>query len=70
MLGTLQQIAFALDYSAKRLLAFQECLSQDAAVRVEMEGRTKLPTLRETGKASRADSFYTFRTAFQWWYRH
>ena len=27
MLGTLQQIAFTFDYSAKRLLAFQECLS-------------------------------------------
>ena len=25
MLGTLQQIAFAFHYSAKRLLAFQEC---------------------------------------------
>ena len=64
MLGTLQQIAFAFHYSAKRLLAFQECLSQDAAVRVEMERRAKLRTLCETRWASRADSLYTFRTAF------
>ena len=64
MLGTLQQIAFAFHYSAKRLLAFQECLSQDAAVRVEMERHAKLRTLCETRWASRADSLYTFRTAF------
>ena len=64
MLGTPQQIAFAFHYSAKRLLAFQECLSQDAAVRVEMERRAKLRTLCETRWTSRADSLYTFRTAF------
>ena len=42
----------------------QESLSQDAAVRVEMEWRAKLRTLRETRWASRADSLYTFHTAF------
>ena len=30
MLSTVQTIAFALDYSAKRLLAFQESLDQNA----------------------------------------
>ena len=64
MLGPLQHIASAFHYSAKRLLAFQECLSQDAAIRVEMEQRAKLRTLCETRWASRADSLYTFRTAF------
>ena len=64
MLGTPQQITFAFHFSAKRLLAFQECLSQDAAVRVEMERRAKLRTLCETRWASRADSLYTFRTVF------
>ena len=64
MLGILQQIAFTFHYSAKRLLAFQECLSQDAAVKIEMERRTKLRTLCEARWASRADSLYTFRTAF------
>ena len=39
-------------------MAFQECLSQDAAVRVEMERRVKLRTLCETRWASRADSLY------------
>ena len=48
MLGSQQQIALAFHYSLKRLLAFQECLSQDAAVRVEMERRAKLRTLCET----------------------
>lgn len=47
MLVTLQQIAFPFDYYAKRLLAFQRCLFQDVAVRVEMEWRTKLRTLCE-----------------------
>ena len=54
----------AFHYSAKRLLVFQECLSQDAAVRVEMERCAKLRTLCETRWASRADSLYTFCTAF------
>ena len=64
MLETLQQIAFAFHYSAKRPLAFQGCLSQDTAVRVEMERRAKLRTLCETRWASRDDSLYTFRTTF------
>lgn len=64
MIGTLQQIAFAFDYSAKRLLAFQDALSQDIITKEEMERRSKLRTLCETRWASRADSLYTFRIAF------
>ena len=64
MLSTLQTIAFAFDYSAKRLLAFQESLRQDVLVREEMERRAKLRTLCETRWESRADSLYTFRTAY------
>ncbi|XP_068742056.1 52 kDa repressor of the inhibitor of the protein kinase-like [Montipora capricornis] len=64
MLSTLQTIAFAFDYSAKRLLAFQESLPQDVLVREEMERRAKLRTLCETRWANRADSLYTFRTAY------
>ena len=45
MLSTVQVIAFAFDYSAKRLLAFQESLRQDALVR-EMERRAKLRNLK------------------------
>ena len=48
MLSTLQTIAFAFDYSAKRLLAFRELLRQDVLVREEMERRAKLRTLCET----------------------
>lgn len=64
MIGTLQQIAFAFDYYAKRLLAFQDALSQDIIMKEEMERRSKLRTLCETRWASRADSLYTFRIAF------
>ena len=64
MLSTLQTIAFAFDYSAKRLLVFQESLRQDVLVREEMERRAKLRTLCETRWVSRADSLYTFRTAY------
>ena len=64
MLSTLQTIAFAFDYSAKRLLAFQESLRQDVLVREEMERRAKLRTLCETRWASRADSLNTFQTAY------
>ena len=64
MLSTLQTITFAFDYSAKRLLAFQESLRQDVLVREGMERRAKLRTLCETRWASRADSLYTFRTAY------
>ena len=46
MLSTVQVIAFAFDYSAKRLLAFQESLCQDALVREEMERRAKLRNLK------------------------
>ena len=64
MIGTLQQIAFAFDYSAKCLLAFQDALSQDIITKEEMERRLKLRTLCETRWTSRADSFYTFHIAF------
>lgn len=59
MLNTLQTIAYALEYLAKRLLAFQESLRQDVLVREEMERRAKLRTLCETRWASRADSLYS-----------
>ena len=42
----------------------QECLSQDAAVRVEVELPAKLRTLCKTQWTSRAAWLYTFCTAF------
>ena len=62
MLNSLQPIAFSFDYSAKGLLAFQECFGDNDVVREEMQRRTKLCTLCETFLASRADSLFTFRT--------
>ena len=56
MLTTVQTIAFAFDYSAKRLLAFQESLDQNVQVREEMDRRAKLRTLCETRWANRADA--------------
>ena len=64
MLSTVQTIAFALDDSAKRLLAFQESLDQNVQVREEMNRCAKLRTLCETRWASRADALYIFRAAF------
>ena len=64
MLNTLQQIAFAFDYSAKRLPAFRDSLEENDIARGEMHRRTKLKTLCETRWVSRADSLYTFCTAF------
>ena len=40
-LNTLQQIAFSFDYSTKRLLAFQECLGDNDAVRKEMQRKNE-----------------------------
>ncbi|RMX36481.1 hypothetical protein pdam_00010045 [Pocillopora damicornis] len=56
MLTTVKTIAFAFDYSAKRLLAFQESLDQNVQVREEMDRRAKLRTLCETRWANRADA--------------
>ena len=64
MLSTVHTIAFAFDYSAKRLLAFQESLDQNAQVREKKDRRAKLGTLCETRWASRGVALYTFRTAF------
>ena len=66
MLSTLQTIAFAFNYSARRLLAFQESLRQDVLVREEMERlRTnKAKNLVRNTMGKSADSLYTFRTAY------
>lgn len=64
MFDTVQQIGFAFNYSAKRLLAFSEQLENDTLAKAEMEKRTKLQSLCETRWASRANSLYTFKAAF------
>ena len=57
-------IAFAFVHSAKRLLAFQESLSENAQVRCEMERNEKLRNLCETRRSSKADALYTFHAAY------
>lgn len=64
MMSTVQDISFMFDYSAKRLVAFQNELSQDIATKEEMAHRTKLRTLCETRWSSRADALGTFKHAF------
>lgn len=65
MMSTVQDVAFAFDYSAKRLLAFRDELSEDNVSKEALDGRTKLKTLCETRWASRADSLTTFKAAFR-----
>ncbi|XP_071148256.1 zinc finger MYM-type protein 1-like [Mytilus edulis] len=64
MMSTVQEIAFSFDYSAKRLLAFSEELSDNQNVKEQLDKRTKLRTLCETRWSSRADSLFTFLNAF------
>ncbi|CAG2214354.1 unnamed protein product [Mytilus edulis] len=64
MMSTVQEIAFSFDYSAKRLLAFSEELSDNQNVKEQLDRRTKLRTLCETRWSSRADSLFTFLNAF------
>ncbi|XP_052767975.1 zinc finger MYM-type protein 1-like [Mya arenaria] len=65
MMATVQQIAFAINYYAKRLLRFQENLDNDEVARVEMDKRTKLQSLCETRLAARADALHTFLCLFR-----
>lgn len=64
MMSTVQDIAFAFEYSSKRLEAFSDELQSDDNTKDQMENRTKLRTLCETRWSSRADALYTFKTAF------
>ena len=64
MMSTVQEIAFSFDYSAKRLTAFSAELADNQNVQEEIERRWKWRTLCETRWSSRADSLFTFRTAF------
>ncbi|XP_053390690.1 zinc finger MYM-type protein 1-like [Mercenaria mercenaria] len=65
MMNIVQTIAFAFDYSAKRLLSFQSNLENDQVSREQMEKRKKLQTLCETRWAARADALYTFLSSFR-----
>jgi len=60
LMDTVQTIAFAFDYSAKRLLKFEESLELNADAKEAMERKTKLKTLCETRWFSRVDALSTF----------
>lgn len=64
MMKTVQEVAFCFNYSAKRLLRYQEALGNDAQNREAMARRTKLQSLCETRWAARADALHTFRCSF------
>ncbi|XP_033754852.1 zinc finger MYM-type protein 1-like [Pecten maximus] len=64
MMDTVQTAAFAFDYSAKRLLNFEECLANDDEARMAMNRKTKLKTLCETRWFSRVDALNTFLKCF------
>ena len=60
-MDTVQAIAFAFDYSAKRLTFFKENLEEDNIAKEAMQHRTKLQTLCETRWYSRPDALHTFK---------
>ena len=60
LMDTVQTIAFAFDYSAKRLVQFKESLELDPNAKDAMERKTKLNTLCEKRWFSRVDSLTTF----------
>ena len=63
MMDTVQQIAFSLKYSAKRLRALQAELELDEGAQAGMRNRTKLQWLCETRWSSRANALYTLKSA-------
>ncbi|XP_053405138.1 zinc finger MYM-type protein 1-like [Mercenaria mercenaria] len=65
MMTTVQTISFAFNYSAKRLLRFQENLENDPTSRAEIDRRTKLKSLCETRCAARSDALHTFLSSFR-----
>ena len=64
MMSTVQEVAFCFNYSAKRLLRYQEALTNDAENRAAMTRRSKLQSLCETRWAARADALFTFKSSF------
>ena len=64
-MDTVQEVALAFKFSAKRVLDFEEQLMNNAAVRVEMGRQSKLKVPCETRWASRADSLNVFVSSLQ-----
>lgn len=64
MMGTVQEVGFAFHYSAKRMEAFLDELSGNAAVKEALNRKTKIAKLGETRWISRSDALTTFKNAF------
>ena len=64
MMNTVQEVAFMLNYSGKRLLRYQETFANDPESRAQMEHRTKLQSLCATRWAARADALTTFKCSY------
>ena len=64
-MDTVQEVALAVKFSAKRVLDFEEQLMNNAAVREEMGRQSKLKVLCETRWGPRADSLNVFVSSLQ-----
>ena len=64
MMDTVQEVALSFNYSAKRVLRFQETLNNDAICRKEKDRWKKIQSLCKTRWAARSEAFYTFKSAF------
>ncbi|XP_078368450.1 52 kDa repressor of the inhibitor of the protein kinase-like [Oculina patagonica] len=64
MMSTVQEIAFAFSFSAKRQHQFQEKLKETPESQEQMGRRAKLRTLCETRWGARADALCTFKSSF------
>ena len=64
-MDTVQEVALAFKFSAKRVLDFEEQLMNNAAVTEEMGRQSKLKVLCETRWGSRADSLNVFVSSLQ-----
>lgn len=60
MMSTVQDVAFAFDFPAKRLNAYWSALKVGQNTKEIMDGQTKLRTLCETRWSGRAFALYTF----------
>ncbi|XP_052820512.1 zinc finger MYM-type protein 1-like [Mya arenaria] len=65
LMSTVQQVAFAFNHSAKRLLQFQETLAGDEVSREGIAERTRLRSLCETRWSARADALHTFLVSYR-----
>lgn len=65
MMDVVQTVAFAFNYSAKRLLKFSETLEADPVSKGNMEERRRLQNLCETRWAARADALHTFLLSYR-----